>query len=202
MRFNRRVAGISGAACLAILGLANVVRASHIPGHDDDDPIFPVPIPGQQFFSGGILFVTAIGPPGGSEITNAEFDITYFSDGTTPASDILIEVGYMSEGGYLQSEVTGVDLGFGSGSGMFSGTFSTDALNGVAVESFLFPPHSIVDLTIGSVTGGIQGTGYFEDSFINFTIPEPGALTLLLIGGVVVARRPRGLRARSANSRR
>ena len=53
------------AAGLAVSGLPRGVRADHIPNHDNDDPIFPVPIPGQEFFSGGILFVTAIGPQAG-----------------------------------------------------------------------------------------------------------------------------------------
>ncbi len=83
------------AAGFAGSGFTRGVQADHIPNHNNDDPIFPVPIPGQQFFSGGILFVTAIGPPGGSEIHNTIFDITYVSDGATPASDLHITVGMM-----------------------------------------------------------------------------------------------------------
>jgi len=161
-------------AALIVLTLAvpGGVRADHIPGHDNDDPIFPVPIPGQEFFNGGIVFVTALGPLGGQEIHNATFDITYVSDGATPASDLHITVGMVIGGespDYVEAVVNGSDLGFGSGAGTFSGTFETAALNGIANEGF-FPPYSIVDLSIGSIDGGIDGTAYFVDSFINFDL--------------------------------
>jgi hypothetical protein len=175
--------------------LAGSAAADHIPGHNNNDPIFPVPIPGQEFFDGGILFVTALGPFAGSEITNTEFDITFVSDGATPASDLLIFVSYFSEAGPLDFHLTGADLGFGSGPGVFIGSLSTDALNGITVESF-FPPYSLINLEIGAVGGQIDGSGYFEDSFINFDVggvPEPGAGILLVLGlvllGVVRARR-------------
>ncbi len=160
------------AAGLAVSGLTRGVQADHIPDHDNDDPIFPVPIPGQEFFDGGILFVTALGPPGGSEIHNTSFDITYVSDGATPAKDLHITVGMVlgeKNPVYVETHVIGTDLGFGSGPGIFQGIFETSALNGIAVEGF-FPPYSIVDLSIGSIDGGIQGTGYFVDSFINFDL--------------------------------
>ncbi len=119
------------------------------------------------------MFVTAIGPLGGSEIFNTSFDITYVSDGATPASDLHITVSiWLNEENpvYAETSVNGSDLGFGSGPGTFQGTFETSALNGVAIESFLFPPYSIVDISIGAIDGGIQGTGYFVDSFINFDV--------------------------------
>ena len=169
------------AAGLAVSGFPRGVQADHIPNHDNDDPIFPVPIPGKEFFSGGIMFVTAIGPPGGSEIHNTIFDITYVSDGATPASDLHITVGmWLGEENpiYVETHVDGTDLGFGSGPGTFEGTFETSALNGIAVESFFFPPYSIVDLSIGAINGQIDGTGYFVDSFINFDLEgaTPGDL--------------------------
>ena len=145
------------------------LAADHIDGHSNDDPIFPVPIPGEEFFTGGILFVTAIGPLAGSEIFNTEFDITYVSDGATPASDMLIVVGYSSPTDYVELHVSGADLGFGDGPGTFTGTLSTDALNGITTESF-FPPYSIINLEIGAVNGQINGVGYFENSFINFDV--------------------------------
>lgn len=158
---------------LAVSGFPRGVQADHIPGHSNDDPIFPVPIPGQEFFTGGIMFVTAIGPLGGSEIFNTSFDITYVSDGATPASDLHITVSiWLNEENpvYAETSVNGSDLGFGSGPGTFQGTFETSALNGVAIESFFFPPYSIVDISIGAIDGGIQGTAYFVDSFINFDV--------------------------------
>lgn len=178
---------------LSVLALAGAAMADHIPGHDDSDPVFPVPIPGQDFFDGGIIFVTAIGPAAGTEITNTTFDITYVSDGLTPASDLLIEVGILLDTGYTEISLTGADLGFGSGAGTFTGTYSTHDLDGIAQAGFL--PHSTVDLAIGATTGGIDGTGYFENSFINFdviNVPAPGALALHGIAGVIPRRRRRG----------
>ena len=163
-------------AGLTVSGLARDVRADHIPGHSIGDPIFPVPFPGQQFFDGGILFVTALGPEGGSEIHNTSFDITWVSDGATPASDLHITVGMVIGQSMVEVSVNGTDLGFGSGPGTFKGTFETTALNGITVEGF-FPPYSIVDLSIGSIDGGIQGSGYFVDSFINFDL-EGAPLTV------------------------
>jgi hypothetical protein len=32
------------------------------------------------------------------------------------------------------------------------------------------PPYSIVDIAVGAVDGGIEGSGYFVDSFINFDV--------------------------------
>ncbi len=168
------------ASGLAVSGIPRSVQADHIPNHSNDDPVFPVPIPVQQFFSGGILFVTAIGPLGGSEIFNTTFDITYVSDGATPARDLHITIGMVIGAAnpvYIQTSVNGTDLGFGSGPGTFQGSFETSAMNGVAVQGF-FPPYSIVDISIGSIDGGIQGTGYFVDSFINFDMEglTPGDL--------------------------
>jgi len=169
------------AAGLVVSGFPRGVQADHIPGHSNDDPIFPVPIPGQEFFSGGgvILFVTAIGPLSGSEIFNTSFDITYVSDGVTPASDLHITIGmFLGDKNpvYTETHVDGTDLGFGSGPGTFKGTFETSALNGVAVQGF-FPPYSIVNISLGSIDGPIYGTGYFVDSFINFDMVEVGGAT-------------------------
>ena len=51
------------AALSAALALSAGSSADHIPGHQNGDPTFPMPIPGQNDFSGGIAFVTLIGPP-------------------------------------------------------------------------------------------------------------------------------------------
>ena len=163
---------ITGLALVAITGTA---LADHIDGHDNCDPVFPTPIPGEQFFNGGILFVTAIGPVEGDIITNTTFDITWVSDGATPASDLLLHGSVQVDKTLVYFTVTGEDLGFGNGSGTFKGSFSTDELNGLVWPSFFFPPYSIVDLQIDAVNGGgIQGYAYFVDSFINFdVIPAP-----------------------------
>ncbi|GEM_PF-2080359 len=152
-------------ALAAILAVPAAASADHIPGHHNYDPTWPVPIPGRQFFNGGVLFVDAIGPLGGYEITSATFQITYVSDGATPASEIVISAGIQTQGGYLETEVTGADLGFGSGPGTFKGTFSTHALDGIVEAGFL-GPYSLVNMTIDSLQGGIQGEGYFVRSAI------------------------------------
>lgn len=147
--------------------------ADHIAGHDNCDPTFPMPIPGQEFFNGGILFVSLIGPVGGSLITNTTFDITYVSDGATPASEIQLHGTFHVDETTVGFIVTGKDLGFGDGPGTFKGTYSTESLNGIADTGF-FPPYSVVDLQIDAVNGGINGTGYFVDSFITCdVIPAP-----------------------------
>jgi len=188
------------AAILATAALAGApALADHIPGHSDSDPVFPIPIPGEEFFSGGALWVTAIGPRGGSEILNARFDITYVSDGATPASNILFNVGLwveddLGEEVYAETIVTGADLGFGSGPGTFRGTWETDDLNGIAIESFFFPPYSLVDMIIQATDGGIEGTGYFIDSYIYLDIipvPAPGALAAVGLGALGCLRRRR-----------
>ncbi|MCL4196876.1 MAG: hypothetical protein KJZ69_05225 [Phycisphaerales bacterium] len=153
------------AATAVVLALPAAAPADHIPGHRNYDPTWPVPLPGRQHFNGGVVFVTAIGPLGGYEITHALFDIAYVSDGQTPARDLEISVEVTTEAGPREIHVTGADLGFGSGPGTFKGTFSTHDLDGVVVPGFL-GPYSLIHLTIGSVNGGIEGEGYFVNSAI------------------------------------
>ncbi len=163
---------------LAACGLAmtsTAALADHIPGHENCDPEFPMPIPGQEFWDGNsaLLFVTFLGPLEDSVITNTTFDITYVSDGTTPASDLFMEITVQVDEKFREFCLTGADLGFGSGPGMFAGTLETDVLNGVVGVGFL-PPNSIVDLVVDVVGGGgIQGSAHFNDSFITFDVVPP-----------------------------
>jgi hypothetical protein len=181
------IAPVAAATVLAVSGPAS---ADHIPGHDDSDPVFPIPMPGPSDFSGGgvAIWMTAIGPNGGSEVTKATFDFTYVSDGATPASDLLLNVGHWVESApgevvYVETIVTGADLGFTSGAGTFHGTFETTALNGVTIEHFLVAPNSLMDLIIDSTTGGVQGTAYFVDSFIYLDLnTDPSTCTSDLDG--------------------
>lgn len=163
-------------AGLALAGVQPTVYADHIFGHDDCDTTFPMPIPGQEHFTGGVMWVSLIGPIDESIVTGTTFDITYVSDGATPASELLMILSLMVDEDFPHIHVSGADLGFGDGPGTFKGTFYTEALNGVAWESFLVAPYSLADLQIDSVNGGgIQGTGYFLDSFITCdVIPQPG----------------------------
>jgi hypothetical protein len=163
---------------IAACGLAlasTVALADHIPGHDDCDPEFPMPVPDQDFWdgNGAVFFVLFLGPLGDSVITNTTFDITYFSDGTTPASELFLEIGVCVDGVIVDFSVTGADLGFGSGPGTFQGTLDTDVLNGLVCPGFP-GPNSTVELIVDVVGGGaVQGTAYFIDSFITFDVIPP-----------------------------
>ena len=161
---------------LALSVMSITTQADHINNHSECDPIFPCPLPGQNDFNGGIMWVTLIGPVEDSIISGTTFDITWVSDGATPASDLLLHGSVMVDNDFVDFTVTGADLGFGSGPGTFKGTISTDALNGIAWPFFLVAPYSIVDLMVDSVNGGgIQGYAYFaEGSFIKFDVVEPG----------------------------
>jgi hypothetical protein len=178
--------------CLASFACAPVAEGTHIAGHNPADPTFPIPLPGQDHFSGGAIAGTFIGPPGGTVITGATFDITYVSDGVTPASDIEIFVGIpISPTEAREIHVTGADLGFGSGPGTFSGTFQTEGLNGTVWQNpFFF--ESLIDLHIGS-TGlppAIAGVGFFVDSAIILDVipvPEPSSSIFAAVLSAAVA---------------
>jgi len=158
---------------------STAVLADHIPGHENCDPEFALLLPGQEFWNGNgaIIFVTFLGPLGDSVITNTTFDIHYVSDGTTPASDLFMEISLQVDGQPTEFCLTGADLGFGSGPGTFKGTLETDVLNGVVGVGF-FPPNSTVEFVVDAVGGGaIQGTAFFVDSSITFeVIPPPDCL--------------------------
>lgn len=159
---------------LAILATSSATWADHIDGHRVCDPIFPSLLPSEQDFNGGVMWVSLIGPVEDSVITGTTFDITWVSDGATPASDLELHGTVMVDDGFVEFMVTGADLGFGSGPGTFKGTFSTDSLNGVVWPFFLVAPYSIVDMQVDAVNGGgIQGYAYFLDSYINFDVVEP-----------------------------
>ncbi len=147
--------------------------ADHIRKHEECDPTFPMPIPGEEFFDGGAMIVDLIGPIEDAVITNTTFDITYVSDGATPASELLLHGSVQVDREFVEFTVTGADLGFGSGEGTFHGKLQTDDLNGLVWPNFLFAPHSIVSLQVGAINGGIEGTAYFVDSFITFDVIPP-----------------------------
>jgi len=180
-------------AALAILVGAPGAIADPITG-GPRGATYVFPIPGQGFFDGGFLFVDGFGPDVGSIITNTTFDIRYVSDGTTPASELDIHLGVTVNDTFLETVVTGADLGFGSGPGTFVGTISTLALNGEATS--FFGPSAALSLEIGSINDPplIEGSGYFDNSSIIFDIipvPEPCTLVLLAMSSVILVRRRR-----------
>jgi hypothetical protein len=90
----------------ALNAAASSAHADHIPGHGNGDPTFQVPLPGPDFFTGGAIAITAIGPPAGTVIKNTTFDITYVSDGATPASNRLLEISAQVNGDFAEVSVT------------------------------------------------------------------------------------------------
>lgn len=166
--------------------LAGTANADHIKGHNNCDSTFPMPIPGQEHFDGGVMFVTFIGPLEDDVITNTTFNITYVSDGVTPASELYIDLSVMVDDGFADFGIHGSDLGFGSGPGTFTGTYQTDAFNGVVWPSFLVAPNS----TVAAEIGAIQGSGYFIDSTVTFDVnpapPCPEACSSDLSGDGIV----------------
>jgi len=160
--------------CVGLLvASAGATLADHVSGHDDCDPTFPAPIPGEEFFNGGgaVVFVTLIGPVADTLVTSTTFDITFVSDGEMPASELELGVRFSVNGQTAEVRVLGSDLGFGSGPGTFVGTLQTDAFNGVVDPGI---PGPAVHLQISRSNGdGVAGTAFFVDSAIVFDVVPP-----------------------------
>jgi len=169
-------------AAVAALGAAVVSASAQVslPAAPRDDTSFRVPFPGKRHFSGdgSIVHLTLIGPVADTRIIGTEFDINFYTDGQTPASDLRVEVQAMVDGELRQFALRGSDLGFGDGPGMHRGTFSTDKLDGIVWQPDGFP-HSLVEMVIETQSGGpIQGTAFFVGSAMTFTvIPADAEMT-------------------------
>jgi len=185
---------IASAACCTTLG-GSPARADHIPGHENDDPTFPVPLPGPDFWNGdGAIMGLFIGPREGTEITGTTIDITWVQEGQWPASDLFIEVGVQVNNDTVHFELSGADLGFGDEPGTYHGELSTDMFNGIVWE---YPgwPHSLIDLGIGGTHGAYEGPGHFEDSWIVFDVipvPAPQAASVLGLASLLLRQRRAG----------
>lgn len=152
-----------------LLAASTFANADHVPGHDDCDPTFPVPLPDQQTYSGGIIFLTAIGPFAETQILETVINVKYISDGATPAEELLFNISVPVDGKQRELVLTGAELGFGEGPGTFRGRLATHFFDGqVWLNS---PgPSSIVEIGIGAVNGGVEGTAYFVNSSITFKL--------------------------------
>ena len=155
-------------AVSAIMAVQAVV-AGHVPGHDDCDLVFPVPLPDEQTYNGGIIFVTSIGPFPEVQILETVVSIRYVSDGATPARDLLLNIQVPVDGELRELELTGAQLGFGTGPGTFTGTLVTPFFDGEVWNNSPFP-HSLVEIGIGAVGGGVDGYSYFVQSTITFKL--------------------------------
>ena len=146
------------------------------------EPIF------NPHFSAGL---SLRGPYGGSEITNTSFEVTYVTDGVTPASDLEMILSVDLEQGFTSFTFTGADLGFhASGPGTFTGSLSTDALNGITAGNIL--PYAFIEWEIHSVDGFIMGQSHFLDTSFTFDlipVPSPGPVALFLCCGLGVSSR-------------
>ena len=172
--------------CVGALGLAPIASASHIPGHNDSDPTFPLLLPGPEFFDGNIVFVTFIGPPAGTVITNTTWDITFETNPGGSASDLLMELTVPVDGSLVEYTVSGADLGFPDAGGVFSATLTTDVFNGVVFNAGPFPG-VVLNFEVG-------GPGHFIDSQIVFDVipvPAPAGLALFALAPCAALRRRR-----------
>lgn len=134
------------------------------------DTRFEVPLPGRTELDGGgsILHVTAIGPEAGNRIIGTTFEINWASDGVTPASDLELVVTVQVDGESRHRAVTGKELGFTGGRGIFRGELWTDALDGLVWQPSGFP-HSLVEIEVQAVGGRpVEGRAAFIQASIVF----------------------------------
>jgi hypothetical protein len=175
------------AACVALsLTLSPTARGHDLPTSTD----FNIFLPEDQF-TGQIMFITYIGPPAGQNVWHATADFTWISIGGTPASNVLVNFELAVDGITEHWTVTGADLGWGSGPGTYTGSISTDKLNGLLTPNG--PGGStIINVDIGTTTGGGLTGGHFDNSSFTLEvgpIPAPGAAWLLV--GALMGNRKR-----------
>lgn len=137
------------------LVLASLWGATHA---DDPTPIHThVSDLGLSPFSGEIIAMTAFGPDAGEPVWNTRVDVTFTTDGTTPASELLFHVSLQLEGGSGHWSVSGADLGFPEAAGTYSGSLETDHFDGVVSNMTPFP-FTPMEVSVQSTTGGLWGT--------------------------------------------
>ena len=117
---------------------------------------FVSPLPTFPFTS-QITFVSLFPPPVGVSIVHATLDLTWNSDGTFPASDLLLHYEISVDGVIRDLVVTGADLGWGSGPGTYTGSIDTDILNGQTVQGGLFGTKLELDIATSTGFGGVTG---------------------------------------------
>ncbi|MHC5109264.1 MAG: hypothetical protein ACYTHJ_05240 [Planctomycetota bacterium] len=175
----------------------------HLNAHDlPGSEFFVLQLPTEEWVGQVALELLLIGPDAGEKIWHAELDLTWVSDGTMPASNLIIHYTIPLEGGEGNWSITGADLGWGDGPGTYSAKIDTDALNGTVASP---------SMTLGL---GDEGGGGLWGQFVNSTftlelndmgpvepIPTASSWGILLLGlgmltvGAIVFRGRRALTA-------
>src|SRR5688572_3753163 len=153
---------------LFVITTGLIVSGAIIRAHGPTGATFVTPLPNLNLNS-SVVLAMLIGPPVGSTIAHTTLDIFWESNGVFPASDVEFEFEMFVDGGVQKSWiVSGADLGWGSGVGIFTGTLDTDTFNGVAWH--FLGPDAIIDFTIGTVSGTGGVTGRLSNSRLTFDI--------------------------------
>lgn len=153
-RARHRMASFLGATLLSSVIFAIAARAHEHSASENYSVLFPTGPLG-----GSIITITGIGPPGGSSILHTVVALKFQAQGT-PASNVKISVEAMVDGGTKEIVVSGQMLGFPAQMhGIFTGSFDTDALNGLVQGFGGFGGSSILDIHVyAEPGGGIQGS--------------------------------------------
>lgn len=141
-------------AVALLLGSAPLAYAHEHPSNQEYAVLLPTGPMG-----GSILTITGIGPPGGSSILHARVELAFQAQGT-PASNVKISIEAHVDGGTKAIVVSGQMLGFpAQPHGTFSGSFDSDALNGLVQGFGGIGSSSILDIHVyAEPGGGIQGS--------------------------------------------
>lgn len=162
----------SFAALLLLVPAFGVLASEFAPSpcaHDlDGNTIFVAPVP-DQTMTGEVVLATLIGPPSGSTVVHAELSLNFTTNGAVNAADVQLDFGLSLDGVGKHWLVSGSDLGWGSGSGTFSGTIATDDFFGQIGQGFL-PGASVISLDIHATTGGVWGQ--FTNSELRLTLNQ------------------------------
>jgi len=136
--------------------------------HGPTGTTYVAPLP-ELTLNSQLILASLLGPPVGETIAHATLDLHWESNGVFPASDVEFEFEMYVDGGVKKSWiVSGADLGWGSGSGVFTGTLDTDVFNGVAWH--FLAPDAIIDFTIATTTGTGGVTGKLSSSSLTFDL--------------------------------
>lgn len=159
---------MSPSSLLCPVAIGFLLGGAVAPAHGPTGSTFETPLPDLTLQS-SVIFAMLIGPPVGSTIAHTTLQVFWESNGEFPASDVEFEFEMYVDGGVHKSWiVSGADLGFGSGAGVFIGTLNTDVFNGVAWH--FLGPDAIIDFTIGTVSGTGGVTGRLSNSRLVFDI--------------------------------